>query len=115
MLIARTTRQVAGAQGHCSSAMLCHTAAGSPMQCLDDGFRIARGDAKQRERGPVWGPASLLPIPERRHAHTNHQRELHLGLTKVAAQRLHIRRPERGSPRRLSTPPADLAGLTDAL
>src|ERR1700738_1677871 len=83
------------------------------MKRLDHRFRIARGDAKQRQRGAAGRPAPLLPIPERGHADTDHEGEFHLRLAQVAPQRLYVRRLERGRARRLAAPTTDLAGLTD--
>ena len=76
-------------------ASLCGAAPTRPMQRFDDGRRIVGGDLQQRERGTVWHPAPLLPIPERRDADADHEREFRLRLAEIGAHRFHIGRLER--------------------
>ena len=97
-----------------SKPMLCRPSFGFGVQGLDDRLRIPRRHSEQSQGWSVRCPPSLLPIPERRHAHADHEGEFRLGRAELGPNRLHIGRVKGGRPGGTSRPAPNLAGLTHA-
>src|SRR5450759_5831485 len=94
-----------------SKPMLCRPSFGFGVQCLDDSLRIPCDHSEQSQGWSVRCPPSLLPVPERRHAHANQERECRLGRAELGPDRLHIGWVKRGRPGRTSRPAPNLARL----
>lgn len=81
------------------------------MQGLDDSLRIPCRNSEQSQGWSVRYSSSLLPIPERRYTHPDHEREFRLGRTEFSPDRLDIGRVKGGRPGRTSRPAPHLTGL----
>ena len=84
------------------------------MERLGDRDRVLRRDPKERQRRPVWNAASLLPIAQRRHIDTDHEREFALRGAQLLSNRLDVGRLERGHPGRAQGAPTNTTGLSNA-
>ena len=60
---------------------LGRTALRTMMQRFDDRLGIARRQTQQRQRRTIGRATTLLPVWQRRYAHPDHQRKLHLGVS----------------------------------
>ena len=92
--------------------VLCRPSFGLRVQGLNDRLRIPRGDAKQRQGRSVRGSPSLLPIPERRDTHANHEGEFRLGRAECGSNGLDIGWVKTGGPGRTARATPNLARLS---
>ena len=97
-----------------AAVRLCRTSSWFSAQCFDYGFRIARSYTQESQCWPFWCTPALFPVPKRRHAHADHQREFRLRSAEGRPDGLHIRRTKRGRPESPSASTPDLPNLSHA-
>ena len=105
-------------QGTLSAVRSCFSplsdASARPMQRFHHRRRIVRGHLEQREGGTIGRATPLLPIAQRRDAHSNHQRELFLGLLQIRTYSLYVGGLERGGAGWFLLPAPDCTELPHA-
>jgi len=84
------------------------------MESFGDRDRVLCRDPEKRQRRPVWNTATLLPVAQRRHIDTDHERELALRGAQLLSDRLDVGRLERRHPRRAQGAPTNATGLSNA-
>ena len=83
-------------------------------QCRGHRFGVERRDLEQGTGRPFRPPPALLPVLQRRDAHTDHERELRLRFAQLLADRLHVNRRVFRDPAGLGFSAADFARVFDA-